>query len=431
MFQDGEYVGTVALAENGVYGEGAEPTLPPGLLDEFRAAVGRRAFHSRRRRLQRGPAQRRPRAGRSARPCICRPARRSRRAARGRRDAAHDLSRRSPRSQGATGQRVIYVGLSGPAATVDCYAFEMSDGGYRCFTNGDAAPAVEPPAGRRGRPTRRCRRSARPGASARSPTAGRRRPAGLLPPIRGAPITSLFGMRFHPILHIVRLHAGIDFGAPVGSQVRAAADGDGRKHGRRRAATAIASCSNTPASKPPTTTSPRSTSRSARRCRQGEIIALSGNSGLSTGPHLHFEYRVNGVPADPLPHLGKEFQGRAAGDPRREPAGLPRRLGSGPADVDASGRAPTPRSSPPSPPPRRRSTPRLTEAGQLGRRLAAQRDRRHIVARAALQRQRDEAVADGLRIVAGERGGDVGCRRNARSGRRCTAETCRRAPSGR
>ena len=36
-------------------------------------------------------------------------------------------------------------------------------------------------------------------------------------PIRGAPVTSLFGMRFHPILHILRLHAGIDFGAPVGS----------------------------------------------------------------------------------------------------------------------------------------------------------------------------------------------------------------------
>ena len=34
-------------------------------------------------------------------------------------------------------------------------------------------------------------------------------------PIKGAPITSLFGMRFHPILHILRLHAGIDFGAPI------------------------------------------------------------------------------------------------------------------------------------------------------------------------------------------------------------------------
>ena len=44
-------------------------------------------------------------------------------------------------------------------------------------------------------------------------------------PIKGAPITSLFGLRFHPILHILRLHAGIDFGASVGSLVRAAADG--------------------------------------------------------------------------------------------------------------------------------------------------------------------------------------------------------------
>ena len=48
---------------------------------------------------------------------------------------------------------------------------------------------------------------------------------GILAPIKGAPVTSLFGMRFHPILHILRLHAGIDFGAPVGSPVRAAAAG--------------------------------------------------------------------------------------------------------------------------------------------------------------------------------------------------------------
>ena len=51
----------------------------------------------------------------------------------------------------------------------------------------------------------------------------------------GAPVTSLYGMRFHPILHILRMHAGIDFGAPVGSEVRAAADGNRRirRSGRR------------------------------------------------------------------------------------------------------------------------------------------------------------------------------------------------------
>ena len=51
MFQDGEYVGTVARQENGAYGEGAEPAIPPGLLDDSERPRGRGAFQSRRRRL--------------------------------------------------------------------------------------------------------------------------------------------------------------------------------------------------------------------------------------------------------------------------------------------------------------------------------------------------------------------------------------------
>ena len=46
--------------------------------------------------------------------------------------------------------------------------------------------------------------------------------------------------------------------------------------------------------------------------KEGDIIALSGNTGLSTGPHLHFEYYLNRVAVDPLPHLGSEIQSAAA-----------------------------------------------------------------------------------------------------------------------
>ena len=46
--------------------------------------------------------------------------------------------------------------------------------------------------------------------------------------------------------------------------------------------------------------------------KQGDIIALSGNTGLSTGPHLHFEFYLSREAVDPLPHLGSELQTAAA-----------------------------------------------------------------------------------------------------------------------
>lgn len=118
-----------------------------------------------------------------------------------------------------------------------------------------------------------------------------------------ARITSTFGMRYHPILHYTRMHAGIDFGAPIGTPIKAAADGRvvatgyGSGYGQRVIVdhgggimTLYGHCS-------------------AIYCSPGQIvhrgqrIAAVGNSGLSTGPHLHFEVRVNGRPVNPLGHL--------------------------------------------------------------------------------------------------------------------------------
>ena len=125
-------------------------------------------------------------------------------------------------------------------------------------------------------------------------------------------MTSLFGMRFHPILHILRLHAGIDFGAAVGSQVRASADGKVEIAGpvsgfgnhirlqHKGFETSYSHLSEIPAAIKP-----------GADVTQGEIIALSGNTGLSTGPHLHFEFYLNGVAVDPMPHMGTEVQASA------------------------------------------------------------------------------------------------------------------------
>jgi murein DD-endopeptidase MepM/ murein hydrolase activator NlpD len=146
-------------------------------------------------------------------------------------------------------------------------------------------------------------------------------------------VTSLFGMRFHPILHILRLHAGIDFGAAIGSQVRAAADGKVEIAGpvsgfgnhvrvqHKGFETSYSHLSEIPAAIKP-----------GADVTQGEIIALSGNTGLSTGPHLHFEFYLNGVAVDPMPHMGTEVQASAGS--------LAHSGGAAPSPVVAAGVAP-------------------------------------------------------------------------------------------
>jgi murein DD-endopeptidase MepM/ murein hydrolase activator NlpD len=202
------------------------------------------------------------------------------------------------RDKGKAGGKVVYVSLHGNALAVDCYAFEGSDGAFRCFDpragseagGGDSMP-MPPSLG----------------------NSGATSVGGILAPIKGAPITSLYGLRFHPILHILRLHAGIDFGAAVGSLVRAAADGKIEiagpvsgfgNHVRIQHAgfeTSYSHLSEIPEAIHP-----------GVEVKQGDIIALSGNTGLSTGPHLHFEFYLNRDAVDPLPHLGSEIQTAAA-----------------------------------------------------------------------------------------------------------------------
>ena len=166
--------------------------------------------------------------------------------------------------------KVVYVSLHGNSIAVDCYSFEGSDGAFRCF---DPKAGSETSGG-----------ESRPSSLGNS---GATSVGGILAPIKGAPITSLFGLRFHPILHILRLHAGIDFGAPVGSLVRAAADGKVEIAGpvsgfgnHVRVQHAGFETSYSHLSEIPEAIHP------GVEVKQGDIIALSGNTGLSTGPHL-------------------------------------------------------------------------------------------------------------------------------------------------
>ena len=121
-------------------------------------------------------------------------------------------------------------------------------------------------------------------------------------PANGARITSGFGMREHPILGYSKMHAGVDFGLPYGTPIRAAGSGvieiAGRaggygklvriKHARgyetlyahmSRVATGISV---------------------GTRVNQGQVIGYVGSTGRSTGPHLHYEVRINNKPVNPL-----------------------------------------------------------------------------------------------------------------------------------
>jgi Membrane proteins related to metalloendopeptidases len=132
-------------------------------------------------------------------------------------------------------------------------------------------------------------------------------------PVDGARITSSFGMRFHPVLGYSRMHKGVDFGVPIGTPVMAAgagtiafigwSNGYGRfvriNHGSGYA-TGYGHLSRfTPGL------------HVGSKVRQAQIIAYSGNTGMSTGPHLHYETIVNNAQVNPLKL--KMAQGRKLG----------------------------------------------------------------------------------------------------------------------
>lgn len=127
------------------------------------------------------------------------------------------------------------------------------------------------------------------------------KPLLLRTPVEGARITSGFGWRLHPILGFNRLHPGVDFGAPEGSPVLAAGDGtveevkwaggyghwlklghaDGFETGYGHLLRYAAGL------------------RPGVAVKQGQVVAYVGSTGLSTGPHLHFEMMHDGEKLDP------------------------------------------------------------------------------------------------------------------------------------
>jgi murein DD-endopeptidase MepM/ murein hydrolase activator NlpD len=134
-------------------------------------------------------------------------------------------------------------------------------------------------------------------------------------PIDGARLSSKFGPRRHPVLGYTRMHKGIDFAAPTGTPILAAGDGVVDFAGRNKGygnyvrvrhdgeySTAYAHLSRF-----------QKGMKRGRRITQGEVIGYVGSTGLSTGPHLHYEVLRRGAQVNPLAIKAAAFADRLRG----------------------------------------------------------------------------------------------------------------------
>lgn len=164
-------------------------------------------------------------------------------------------------------------------------------------------------------------------------------------PLDGARLTSGFGMRRHPVLGFSRRHEGLDFAAPPGTPIYASSDGVvasarmERGYGRTvrlrhpgGVETVYAHMSRFARNL-----------RAGDRVRQGDIIGAVGSSGMSTGPHLHYEIRMAGRALDParaaLP-AGERLRGQELAvfhDRRRQLTRQMAQIASGRTEVALAG----------------------------------------------------------------------------------------------
>ena len=132
-------------------------------------------------------------------------------------------------------------------------------------------------------------------------------------PVDGARITSGFGMRFHPVLGYSRMHKGVDFGVPIGTPVMAAGAGTiafiGWSNGYGRFVKINHGSGFSTGYGHLSRFSPGL--HVGSKVRQAQVVAYSGNTGMSTGPHLHYEIAQNNQQVNPL--KVKMAQGRKLG----------------------------------------------------------------------------------------------------------------------
>ncbi len=122
---------------------------------------------------------------------------------------------------------------------------------------------------------------------------------GFAQPVAGARKTSGFGMRMHPLLGYSRMHQGTDYGAVYGTPIRAVTDGVVSFAGRHGGHGNMVKLAHAGGLGTGYAHMSRIAVTPGARVSQGQVIGYVGSTGLSTGPHLHFEVYRGGVPVNP------------------------------------------------------------------------------------------------------------------------------------
>ena len=116
-------------------------------------------------------------------------------------------------------------------------------------------------------------------------------------------VTSAYGMRMHPILHQMRMHTGIDIGAPSGAAIHAVDDGTVIYTGALGAYGNVVVIDHGDGISSMYAHQSKILARENQNVKKGDLIGRVGSTGWSTGAHLHFEVRKNGNPVNPWNYL--------------------------------------------------------------------------------------------------------------------------------
>jgi murein DD-endopeptidase MepM/ murein hydrolase activator NlpD len=126
------------------------------------------------------------------------------------------------------------------------------------------------------------------------------RKAFLASPLEFSRVTSGFGGRMHPIARQFRMHNGVDYAAPTGTPIRSVGDGVVDFAGVQRGYGNVVEIKHRDGKSTLYAHMHTIAVRQGQTIEQGQNIGTVGSTGWSTGPHLHFEFRVNGVHHDPM-----------------------------------------------------------------------------------------------------------------------------------